>query len=675
MLCKSTFLSKLLVIISTLVIAAPAMASDTLKPDGINDPGARIKIVYPKPDQIVSAVDSTFILGNVPAASEDLAYRLFINDHYVSAHEDGGFIAFLPVTPGFFEFRLDAFLVDKDRFTDLTSANTISDIPSLYIKRTLTEAMTVYIPEPLLPLTMDSTLFDREIRPPSGPLVLSKGDRLAVSFRGTPWRKAWFSIPGVADSVPMSETSPMEQLYWGEAVFGAGAVPDSLKIEGIYSGFYDIPRDVSCDSIHIQYHLAPLPHFEMYDRAIKENFILLDSSDFWGPLRPFGWGDTARLDTISSYAVTINSPEFPFTVRFTDSVQVLRYGPLKGYFSIFQPEGVEALAVGGEGDWYRIQLSKNQFAWAAMQSVEALPKGILPPSSYIKSVRSYDEHDHLLFEFPLTGKHPFRVYEDDRRNIRVQLFGVTSNTDWIRYDFNSDLIDLTSWSQPEEGVWEFTLSLTQDIWGYDSYYQGNTFFLKINKPPEDIKNWRGKRVVIDPGHSSDKGAIGPTGYTEAEANLHIALAVRDELQDKGATVIMTRDDDSHVDLYERPVIAKLTDADLFVSIHNNALPDGVNPFDNSGTSIYYYHPHSIDLARAIHREMLDELDLPDFGLYHGNLAVNRPTQYPAVLVECAFIIIPEQEAMIKTDKFRKKVAKAITKGIDQFLERYHDNNR
>ncbi len=50
--------------------------------------------------------------------------------------------------------------------------------------------------------------------------------------------------------------------------------------------------------------------------------------------------------------------------------------------------------------------------------------------------------------------------------------------------------------------------------------------------------------------------------------------------------------------------------------------------------------------------------------------MNRPTQYPAVLVECAFVIIPEHEAMLKTDKFRKTVAKAICKGIEKFLEEY-----
>jgi len=134
---------------------------------------------------------------------------------------------------------------------------------------------------------------------------------------------------------------------------------------------------------------------------------------------------------------------------------------------------------------------------------------------------------------------------------------------------------------------------------------------------------------------------------------------------------MTRDDDRDLPLYDRPVIAKENDADLFVSVHNNALPDGVNPFSNHGTSSYYYHPHSIELARSIHREMIKATKLPDRGLYHGNLAVNRPTQYPAVLVECAFMMIPEQEAALKTDKFRHTIARGIVRGIEKFLEGYN----
>jgi N-acetylmuramoyl-L-alanine amidase len=389
-----------------------------------------------------------------------------------------------------------------------------------------------------------------------------------------------------------------------------------------------------------------------------------------GLFRYLRGGDTLSVEVPSSYRVTLNDPAFPFTVRFKDSVQIIRHEPARGYFSIFQPKGVEVLAVGAEGDWYKLKLSRTQYAWVQKTSVEPLVKGILPPHSYLSSIRTYADEKKVVVSFPLAGKHPFRVFEDDARTIRIQLFGVTSNTDWIRYDARDDLIEVATWNQPEEDLYEFRLKLRHDLWGYDTYYVGNTFFFQLNKPPENVRKLKGKTIVIDPGHSSDPGAIGPTGLTEAEANLALALALARRLESKGAKVVLTRQGAEHVALYDRPVIAKLNNADLFISIHNNALPDGVNPFLNNGTSTYYYHPHSITLARAIHSEMVKATKLGDYGLFHGNLAVNRPTQYPAVLVECAFIILPEQEALLKTDKFRQKISKAIVKGIERFLREY-----
>ncbi|RME30896.1 MAG: N-acetylmuramoyl-L-alanine amidase, partial [Candidatus Zixiibacteriota bacterium] len=505
---------------------------------------------------------------------------------------------------------------------------------------------------------------------PRGDVVLRSGDRLDIMFRGTPGMRAWASLPGVADSIPMAETTPRPQPYWGEAVFGAGKIPDSVLVRGIYSGFVVIPDSARVTDAHVQYHLAPP------DRATVTATLLggVDSVR----QRQFLWNclfmDTLRSAS-SAYAVSVNPPDYPFTVRFTDSVQTIRYGPRKGYFAIFQPAGVEALVVGKEAKWYRAQLSQTHYAWIFEEAVERLPAGILPPHSYLTVVRTYSYPDSVVIECKLRGKHPFRVIEDGPRTLRVQLFGVTTDTDWIRYDFSDSLIDIATWSQPEDDLYELKLELTQDVWGYESNYVGNTYRLMLRRPPRNVSRLRGKTIVLDPGHSADPGSIGPTGYTEAEANLGIALKLGELLRRKGVNVVMTRSDGSNVPLYDRPAIARAAHADLFVSIHNNALPDGVNPFVNHGVSTYYYHPHSIRLAKAIQRRMIQATDMPDYGLYHGNLAVDRPTQYPAVLVECAFIILPEQEAMLKTERFRRTVAEAILRGIEDFLDEYDRANR
>jgi len=618
-----------------------------------------IQVVHPKPGQTIGAVDSTFIFGSVNGAFDYKKDLLEVNGQVVPVHPDGGFLAFLPIAPGPFEFKVRAW-----RPTVLPLADV-----SLERNQLLAEAVVgVLVPIPRRSLPDDTLVIAGDYNPPSGDLVLATGDVLPVLFQGAPGMYAWFSIPGVVDSVPMSEIEPRQQAYWGESVFGAGAIPDSVLIRGVYSGFYIVPESVSVADDSIVYSLATPPH--KYIRPLAATTPADSAGDRLVRLLAL----PQTIAKSAGYRVSFNHPEYPFTVRFIDSVQILRHGPRLGYFSIFQPQGAEALAVGCEGDWYRLKLSRTQFAWADRNSVMALPTGALPSQSRPTSLRTFSHADHVLVEIGLNGKHPFRIVEDDSRTLRLQLFGVTANTDWIRYDFTDPLVALVNWSQPEDGLYEITLKLTQNVWGYDTYYEGNTFYLRLNRPPEHTKDVRGKIIVLDPGHASDPGAIGPTGLTESEANLGIALALRSELEKKGAKVVMTRDDMSHVELYDRPIIAKMAEADLFVSIHNNALPDGVNPFTNHGVSTYYYHPHSIGLARAIHSRMLKATGMPDFGLYYGNLAVARPTQYPAVLVECAFMMLPEQEALLKTDGYRWKVAKAVAMGIEEFLKDYDHRN-
>ncbi len=89
---------------------------------------------------------------------------------------------------------------------------------------------------------------------------------------------------------------------------------------------------------------------------------------------------------------------------------------------------------------------------------------------------------------------------------------------------------------------------------------------------------RDKRVVIDPGHGDhDPGAV-CGDLKEKEVNLDVGLRTAARLVEMGAQVRMTRDDDTFVDLFERPHIAEEIGADLFVSIHSNAMPTAQHRF-------------------------------------------------------------------------------------------------
>ena len=133
---------------------------------------------------------------------------------------------------------------------------------------------------------------------------------------------------------------------------------------------------------------------------------------------------------------------------------------------------------------------------------------------------------------------------------------------------------------------------------------------------------------------------------------------------------MTRSGDTSLGLYERTTLAEESGAEILVSIHNNAFPDGVNPFVNNGTSTYYFHPRSAALASLVQRGLLGEMGLRDLGMGRGNFALVRPTWMPAVLTEGAFMMIPAQEQGLRTPSFQEAYARGIALGIQEYLRRW-----
>jgi len=604
-----------------------------------------LNVVYPKTDQFLPAVDSTFIFGSVEKNA-----HVYVNGLPVEVHEDGGWLAFVPVAPGDFTFKVTA------------------------EKKGITDAAIVPVHLPKLPEYNYGVLsIDSGSLRPSGQLSVMPGDIIDISCRALPYCNMYCTIEPTGDTVWMAESAP-RNYYGSRNVFefdgdsAEGHSPDSLLIRGLYSGTYIVPK-TSTDSLRFVYHIYPPSNLQLArlrQNAEPDQPILVEQLSQLPD----------SLSVTSPTAVEIIPARKIRTVEFADSLTIIRTEAGKGYLCIHQPAGIRARYIGRDGRWLKIKLSDYQVGWVIDTAVAILPGVAEIPHSYISRIQTINHPNRVNINFSTSGRHPFRVVENiEEQSITIYLYGADADTDWIRYDNTDDLIDHAVWFQDEPGVFGFKIYLRGDqIWGYDGYYVGNQFNFDIRRPPGSSKRISQFRFIIDAGHSPDVGAVGPTGLTEKEANLAIAHELRKTLEREGAEVVMTRTGYDDVSLYERPQIALRKHGDIFISIHNNALPDGTNPFVNNGVSTYYYHPHSAHLAHAVQESLARSIGLADFGWYYGNLAVNRPTQYPAILVECAFMMIPEQEAALKSGSFQKKLARAITEGVNDFLRGHAKTN-
>lgn len=174
-----------------------------------------------------------------------------------------------------------------------------------------------------------------------------------------------------------------------------------------------------------------------------------------------------------------------------------------------------------------------------------------------------------------------------------------------------------------------------------------------------------QKIALDPGHGGkDKGGCGEV-VQEKEVNLDVAIRTARRLAALGARAFLTRRDDRFIDLFERPEIARRLDADMFVSIHCNAMP---RRNQGHGTETFYWRPESKCLGLIMQDSLVRHLGRADRGLKRERFVVIRKAEMPAVLVELMFLNNDEEEALMQQDIVRDRAADAIVEGLRGFVE-------
>jgi N-acetylmuramoyl-L-alanine amidase len=648
----------------------PQVHQPQLPPIPEVDGPLELRVSYPREGATLTTRGDNFIFGSTGSGQA----RVWINDQEVEVQPNGGFLAFVPV-PQDGVYRLRA-----TRGTETAAL----ELP-------------VRLPPPP-PAPGAAPVIDPGSIYPRGGWVALPGERIEVGFRGSPGGTAWLVLPDGARIPMVADT--------GSAVAGATdfvvtppAAPGEVAPPTLvwYRGFFTARRLITADTTVAWPALTGEARPEPLEavEAIREREAgaplgaVPDAAREAVPPRP---GQMPAAGTVVELVVgglTVRRP-VPFNLLLADPDRprvgiawdpdpperngnqrhIGRTGPGGGPFHYVWRNGTELELTGERDGVYRVGLTDDLTAWSPAGKVVLRPVGTPPPTSRVAAVRMDPQPEWIDVRVALTRRLPYAIEEGDR-SLSLLVYGANSRVNFMQHGRVDPYIERGEWSQPADRLFRLDVHLASMPWGYETYWsEGGDLVLRVRRPPviDPGRPLQGLTVGIDPGHGgADRFTMGPTGLTEADANLWIALPLKDALEREGARVVMTRMTDTTVSLVQRTDLAEREDVDIFISVHNNAFPDGVNPWENNGTSVYYTHPRAAGLAWATQRELLAELGLRDIGVGRADLHVTRMTWAPTILTEIMFMMIPEQEAALRDPDVQRRVAEAHVRGVARWL--------
>jgi N-acetylmuramoyl-L-alanine amidase len=595
------------------------------------DGALRLEVGYPPEGSTIAVRDSNFIFGSTGSGQTQLT----INGQPVQVAPNGGFLAFIPV-PADGVYRLNA--VKGTETATLERRITVPAAPAAAAAAAAARITSAY---------------------PTGTWAVTQGEAVEIGFRAPAGARATLIMPD-GRRIPLAEQGAVAEAAPGDefradlttAQRAAASVRYATRVA------FTAPllsRDTGVARPRIGNTALP--------RGVTDALLEIVTAN-----------DTVRAPL--RFNVSVLSPEAPRVAVVTAPANAPRDWMIRGRhdiagpFQFFWPPGTRLTITGQRDAMYRVQLADNRSAWVPVGDVRLLPEGTMPPAGVVASVRFAPQGEYIDLRIPLPERMPYEVTEDEDR-LHVDVFGATSRINFFQYGGVDPLIERAEWTQPADGVLRVSVDLANDLWGYNAFFDaGGALVVRIRRPPaiDPAAPLRNLVIAVNAGHGgAERQTRGPTGLTEADANLYIAQKLRDQLQAEGARVLMIRDRDTTVALADRPRIAVEANAHLFVSVHNNAFPDGVNPWTNNGTSVYYYYPRSAFLARLVQQELLQELGLRDIGYGRADLSDVRITWMPAILSETMFMMIPQQEAALKDPAVQERIAAAHVRALRAFV--------
>lgn len=223
------------------------------------------------------------------------------------------------------------------------------------------------------------------------------------------------------------------------------------------------------------------------------------------------------------------------------------------------------------------------------------------------------------------------------------------------------LFDSAKWSS---STLSLALSTKSGFLGYTAYYEGNNLVFRFNNPT-GTSSLSGVPIVVDVGHSAlGVGALGfLSDYGEYEINLAVGKYLKQELQDRGATVYMMDTVNQRPSLEDRVAYASGRDPLIFVSVHCNSATSSTG----HGTECFYFTRFSQNFADYFSSKVAKALGTKDRGDMIGRYFVTRTQEYPSVLGELGFVSNESDYYKLIKSSYQRDIAEAIADSISNYL--------
>jgi N-acetylmuramoyl-L-alanine amidase len=318
---------------------------------------------------------------------------------------------------------------------------------------------------------------------------------------------------------------------------------------------------------------------------------------------------------------------------------------------------------------YKVQLSSYHYAFIEKTYTQPIPDTTLP----IVLCESWrviggDEFDSVSFS--LNGRVAYKTWmEIDPSRIKIELYNVQSNTNWITQLSSAKAVKNVWYEQTENDVLQITIELVkQQHYGYKIGYNGKSLLLTIRRVPSTA-NIKNMTIAIDAGHGgTNLGASGTaSGILEKNYTLLFAQELQKILKKQKVKVLMVREADTTIENKDRVLWAQQNNPDVFISFHLNSS----GRTTAKGVSTYYKHIGYRSFTQSLLKRLLEIKNLEEFGnIGSFNFQPIQPTEYPSCLVEVAFLSNEQDEKMIRDPKFRTKVANQVYLGIKDWIKQW-----